>query len=83
MDKRRKELQRRFKVGFLSKYQREEKTETNAVIISTSSIMSMIEEVDPPFAVEMREANNLIAVNKFSFTRKEGEYWYFVKEILE
>jgi len=81
MDKRRKELDRRFAEAFLSNYQREDNPNKEAVIIPISRIVKMMEECEPTMKIESFEVINLMAIHKFDFTRKDGEFWFFVNEI--
>jgi len=80
MDNRRKELDRRYALVFLSKYQQENNPNKEVVIIPISRVVKMVEELEPPITIESYEVVNLMAVHKFEFTRKDGEFWFFVKE---
>lgn len=80
MDNRRKELDRRYAEVFLSNYQREDNPNKRAIIIPISRVVKMMEECEPPMTIESYEVLNLMAVHKFEFTRKDGEFWFFVKE---
>ncbi|HUX53949.1 MAG TPA: hypothetical protein VMV56_06025 [Williamwhitmania sp.] len=80
MDNRKIELERRFAEVILSTYQPENNPSKEALVIPTSRVLELMEELEPPMTIEPFEVLVLMEAHKFDFTRKNGEFWYLVKE---
>ncbi len=80
MDNRKIELERRFAKVILTTYQPEDNPNKEASLISTSRIIELMEEFEPPMTIEPFEVLVLMKSNKFDLTRKNSEFWYLVKE---
>lgn len=82
MNERLTEIERRFADVFLSKYKPDDnRFNKEPILIPISKIMQMLEEYGDPMYIEIFEVNIFMSRNRFDFVRKDGELWFYVKEI--